>query len=448
VEASDDPVIERQRRLGQALAEWRKQAELNQAQLARRLTYDRTTVAHAERGAQIPSEEFWRACEQVLGAGGALLNLYHSLQEAKHREAAEAAARARADRRTRLAGMAAEAPLASSWASFHCGGRGAGFDSALVPRGYASLTWLAGARVPVRPTADLVAEQVSPITAQYRLLYHHLPSTDLLCAVTGHLQLLDRLLHRAGEDVRRLLASEVAETAGLAAWLCGEAGDGVGMLGLYRLADDAAELSGERALAGYVRGFYAQMLVERGEVARGLAAFDTALVLAGRGQPRMTAWLAAVQAHALASVGRRAESLQALGWAEREFHRGEAAAAAEWMFGFDTARLAAYRGGCLLRLGDVDEAGLALGEALGALSADCVRRRAEVVLDLAGVRLARGDAEEATRLAAEAVEGFVARGSGSGLGRAERFTVALADAGHVAAARLVHEQILSHSSPS
>jgi len=34
VEASDDPVIERQRRLGQALAEWRKQAELNQAQLA------------------------------------------------------------------------------------------------------------------------------------------------------------------------------------------------------------------------------------------------------------------------------------------------------------------------------------------------------------------------------------------------------------------------------
>jgi tetratricopeptide (TPR) repeat protein len=117
------------------------------------------------------------------------------------------------------------------------------------------------------------------------------------------------------------------------------------------------------------------------------------------------------------------------------------------MFGFDGARLAAYRGGCLLRLGDPDEAGLALAEALAALSPGCVRRRAEVMLDLAGVRLARGDAEEAGRLAADAVDGFAARGSGSGLRRAARFAVALAEAGQVAAALSVQEQILSHSSP-
>src|SRR5215475_260659 len=70
VETSDDPVIQRQRRLGQALTEWRKAADLSQGQLARRLSYDRTTVAHAERGAQIPAEDFWRSCDAVLAAEG------------------------------------------------------------------------------------------------------------------------------------------------------------------------------------------------------------------------------------------------------------------------------------------------------------------------------------------------------------------------------------------
>jgi transcriptional regulator with XRE-family HTH domain len=63
VDTSDDPMVERHRQLGTALGEWRKLSGLNQTQLARRLTYDRTTVAHAERGTQIPAEEFWQVCE-------------------------------------------------------------------------------------------------------------------------------------------------------------------------------------------------------------------------------------------------------------------------------------------------------------------------------------------------------------------------------------------------
>jgi len=63
VNTPDDPVAERQRQLGTALAEWRKLAGLNQTELARRPTYDRSTVAHAERAAQIPAEEFWQGCE-------------------------------------------------------------------------------------------------------------------------------------------------------------------------------------------------------------------------------------------------------------------------------------------------------------------------------------------------------------------------------------------------
>ena len=82
----DDPVAERQRQLGTALAEWRKLAGLNQTELARRLTYDRSTVAHAERGAQIPAEAFWQECDTLLAANSVLLGLYQALQQAKQRK--------------------------------------------------------------------------------------------------------------------------------------------------------------------------------------------------------------------------------------------------------------------------------------------------------------------------------------------------------------------------
>jgi transcriptional regulator with XRE-family HTH domain len=111
---ADDLVAERRRQLGASLAEWRKLSGLNQAQLARRLSYDRTTVAHAERGAQIPAQEFWRACDQVLAAGGVLLRLYRGLQEAKRRGAESAAASARADRRIRLGEQATAAAADSA----------------------------------------------------------------------------------------------------------------------------------------------------------------------------------------------------------------------------------------------------------------------------------------------------------------------------------------------
>jgi len=424
VDTSDDPVVERQ--LGTALGEWRKLSGLNQTQLARRLTYDRTTVAHAERGAQIPAEEFWQACDRLLAANGALLHLYQALQEARQRRTAEAAAKARAERRARLTALTV------------------GDSAAVVPS-----DGLGPPLLPerLRPTQRLVAEQVTPITRRYRSLYHHLPSTYLLPAVTGHLHLLDRLLGRAGDGSRRQLAAEVAETAGLAAWLYGEAGDSLRTARLYRLADDAADLSGDRALAGYVRGFWAQALIDRGEYLRGLAEFDVARELAGRGQPALGAWLAAVHAHALALAGRGSEALGALGFAERELHRGGSAAVAEWMYAFDAPRLAAHRGGCLLRLGDVAGAGTALAEALAALPAGCARRRAEVVLELADVRLIEGQAEEAVRLAAAAVDGFAARGSLPGLRRAARFATALTAAGQTAGARALRQHILACSPP-
>jgi transcriptional regulator with XRE-family HTH domain len=78
---------DRQHRLGRLLTEWREQAGLSQTELARCIVYDRTTVNHAERGHRVPAAEFWQACDQVLGADGALRTLYEQWQEAKPRRA-------------------------------------------------------------------------------------------------------------------------------------------------------------------------------------------------------------------------------------------------------------------------------------------------------------------------------------------------------------------------
>jgi transcriptional regulator with XRE-family HTH domain len=85
-------------RLGQTLAAWRGAADLNQTELGRRIGYDRTTVAHAERGTQIPAEEFWQACEEQLGAEGALVELHTAWLAAKRERRRAAKARLRAQR--------------------------------------------------------------------------------------------------------------------------------------------------------------------------------------------------------------------------------------------------------------------------------------------------------------------------------------------------------------
>jgi transcriptional regulator with XRE-family HTH domain len=96
----DDPVAERQRQLAVALRSWREAASFNQTELARRISYDRTTVAHAERGRQVPAAEFWQACDAQLAAHGALLRLHEEWLAAKRERAETDEARRRAGGRS------------------------------------------------------------------------------------------------------------------------------------------------------------------------------------------------------------------------------------------------------------------------------------------------------------------------------------------------------------
>jgi transcriptional regulator with XRE-family HTH domain len=422
-----DDLVPLEQTLADLLAGLRNQAGLTQRALANRIGYRRATVGTAERRQRVPAEDFWVRADEVLQADGRLLRAYAQLAHARQQRKQAALVQTRAARAARVAAWQAEQdqPPAADVES-----RG---EQPLA----ADDTTPTGAPPAIGspwPTLRLVEEDVDPLTRRYRSLYHQVPSAVLLPAVLGHLQLVDGLLARAGDHTRRRLGSAVLETAGFAAWLCGDMGDGVRMLRLYRTAEAAAEVSGERALA------------ERGEHLRAADEADAAEQQVGRSaEPVVVAWLAALQARVLAGGGRGPDALAALNRAGQALDRAGAGEAPEWMFEFDHGRLAAYTGACLLRLGRPVEAAAALADALAALPQTCMRRRAEARLDLAHARLQAGEADEAARLAGTAVETFAGWNSVAGLRRVVTFADSLAAAGHPAAAGSLREQALAHA---
>jgi transcriptional regulator with XRE-family HTH domain len=95
--------VELGRQLGESLTIFRESAGFSQAELGRQITYDRTTVSHAERGSHIPGREFWQACDSLLSADGTLRARYERWQQARREETAKAdAARRGAAQQRRL----------------------------------------------------------------------------------------------------------------------------------------------------------------------------------------------------------------------------------------------------------------------------------------------------------------------------------------------------------
>src|SRR5437588_54230 len=77
-------LAERRRALGKQLAAWRGSRGLRQTDIADATDLDRSTVAHIERGQARADGQFWRRVDELLRAGGELLEAYQALEAAKH----------------------------------------------------------------------------------------------------------------------------------------------------------------------------------------------------------------------------------------------------------------------------------------------------------------------------------------------------------------------------
>ncbi len=393
--------------------------------------YSTQHVGAIERGAAAPSEQFVLACEAVLGAGGQLI----ALLPAVIREQAAARHERQAIRRPSSSGPRTQ-PAPAPRASDGVGSREPGID------------WerLATAGRKCVGVVDRVVDDLELITDQYRRLYHHLPSMEMVALLSSHEGLLSSLLKAPGPDhLRQRLASALAETAGFAAWGWHDLDDRFKAFHHYRLADRALHEADNSALGAYVHGFQAIACVSQGDRQAGLSLLETAVAQARNTAPASTnSWLQALQAEAWAAAGDARATARLLRRAEDQLSRVRPEDNAPWMFDFDSGRLAAFQGSCFLHLGRLKDAKRCLCEALMQLPDTCARRRGEIQIDLAQAYLASGDVEGACQFARKGLAGFVVTGSVVGLRRVRRLRAELIRSGHRKAAEELDEMLRSY----
>jgi len=405
--------------LGWRLRQVRLQRSLTLSQLATHVGYSAQHIGAVERAEAAPSEAFIVACDEALQTARQFERLLPGVIREQSTRRHERVARRRGVARTpphdRVATTVPEVDL-----------------ERLAALGSHSSV----------PSRRMVDEDLARVTAGYRDLYHELTSAELQAPVAAHLKLLTTLLKKASDVTFRPLASAVGETAGLAAWLYADLGDNVRSQQMYRIADSALSDAADWALSAYVYAFRASTLLERGYRREGMAALDVAEAQTPRAAPgAMIAWISALRANTLAATGDHAAARVALSRAATALDRVDSQARAEWMYDFDHGRLAGYRASCFLWQQRAKPAIAEIESALAALPPNCVRRRADLTLDLAYAQLIGGELAEASTNASLACGVFLTHGSVPGLRRVDRFRARLLRGGHARPAAALEAQI-------
>jgi tetratricopeptide (TPR) repeat protein len=242
--------------------------------------------------------------------------------------------------------------------------------------------------------------------------------------------------------LRRRLAAIAGETAGHAAWLFHDLGDQKLTERYYADATIATRKAGDPALDAYVTGFKSLVRASDGEPTSALALARAARQAGARRATATTrAWLAGLEAQALASLQDNKACFVALRQAETAIGQARPDEDPPWMYSFDEGRLAALAGSCYRHLGKLTAAERTLQAALEALDASRTRRRSEALLELALVQLEKEDIDKACRCATQSYETAVEAGSILGQQRVGAFRSRLDRWSDAEAVRRLDEQL-------
>ncbi|MBG0563876.1 helix-turn-helix transcriptional regulator [Actinoplanes sp. NEAU-A11] len=204
-------------------------------------------------------------------------------------------------------------------------------------------------------------------------------------------QLLDQ---RQGLEVRRRLTSVAAQLAGLIGVLCVDLGEPGQANRWFHTGQLAAEDVGDRALRAWLRTREALVSLYYASPADAAALAQSARHLAGNIKCVAAAMAPAVQARALARLGREREATVAIQHAARVFEILPDTSNAG-VFGFGEQKLRFYEGNVLARAGMTRDALQAQSRALRLYSASDLVDRGHVYLDRAVCLLRAGHLEEA-----------------------------------------------------
>lgn len=250
-------------------------------------------------------------------------------------------------------------------------------------------------------------EDLNQVGVLYRRSYRAVPSESLLPLALGQVRLAFSLEPAAQPAPQRVAlirhAGQMAALAGVVQML--DLGDFAAADPLLRLAAQAARTIEDAELTAVVYGCRAFHAGYGGDLDEGLDWAQAGQDAAARGaSPRTRAWVAAVTSEMHASLGDAdgcARALEAARGALTRPAQDERWAGIGWL---DEAKLDAYEGGDLARLGRHGAAIERLTLALGALDTSMARHRATALVDRADALAASGEAEAACRDAGEALE--------------------------------------------
>jgi transcriptional regulator with XRE-family HTH domain len=273
-----------------------------------------------------------------------------------------------------------------------------------------SLSVPSGRLKTVRATGRVDAETVDGLEhlmLGYRQVYRSAGAALLLGPVCGTLNLLTELAPGAGPHRDRMIS------------LIGQAGTLAGAILMLDLADfatarrylaigaRAAQQADDTELTAISLSCRAFHATYDGDPAAGLAFAKGALDVAATGvHPRSHGWVAAVASEMHATLGPSEEMgcMSALERARQQLAAPMPAQPWKGIGAFDTGKLAAYRGGDLVRLGRHAEAQAQLQAALEELDPALVKHRCTAHIDLAEAYVRDHKPAEGARHAASALQ--------------------------------------------
>jgi transcriptional regulator with XRE-family HTH domain len=249
---------------------------------------------------------------------------------------------------------------------------------------------------------------IRTITVAQRRLDGETPSRDLAQAVIAHLRMVNRKRTATRDPLaQQMIAARMSEIAGFSGWLHWDMHDLGSARTFYSTAIKAAASAHHPTLPAYMLGSLAALAVHEGNASEGLAILRNAATRLGPECPMIAvAWLSSLEAIAHADAHNEPATWQALDRAEEAVRTmpTDGAVPWPWVFQFDHEKVARHRITSAVRLGRPQMALATGSDVAGFLHTGHAKQRGLLQLDLAEAHLQSGEADEAFRMAIEAVD--------------------------------------------
>jgi DNA-binding XRE family transcriptional regulator len=407
--------------LGAQLAARRQAADETQRTLAHKLPWSRSTIASVETGRQHAPLAFWKSCDELLNADGALLDSYRKLEALISAQASERAeTEAAAGRNPAQPDLGWQSTVNGAVASV------IGLSQESVKESVHDLEPATAAATGAVTLRWLLA----PLDRQpQRVSGHRLVGRNDVAAVIAMHKSLRQLdnTHGGGAVLHMSLAYFRHDVAPL---LNGRYSAGIGkalfaatsqlIMALAWMAYDAAHhdlarrvmiqalrlshAAGDRSFGGRVLAAMSHQALHLGAVNEAID-FARAAVEGTRDRttPGAQAMFAATEARAQALYGDQQECQRLIGLAERAFDRVQVETEPSWTGFIDEGELAGKFGRCFRDLGQTKQADSFLALSIQRHKPIYPRSRAITQLIWASTYVQQNELEEACRLGNEAL---------------------------------------------